>query len=225
MTRIVYYTATTLDGFLADPEDSLDWLLRQPLDERGPNDYDAFFAGIGALVMGATTYEWILRHESGAWPYRIPAWVMTHRRLPLPRPAPGSGPGAGAAGDGASGAADGAPGAGARGTAGGPADAGAAARPDIRFARGPVAEVVAELRAAAGDRDLWVVGGGDLAGQFADAGLLDEVATSIAPVVLGAGRPLLPRRLDLELIETGRNGAFVTARHRVVGPLREDRPD
>ena len=49
---------------------------------------------------------------------------------------------------------------------------------------------------AAGDRNIWIVGGGDLAGQFADAGLLDEVIVSIAPVTLGAGAPLLPRRLD-----------------------------
>ena len=40
---------------------------------------------------------------------------------------------------------------------------------------------------AAGGKDLWVVGGGDLAGQFADAGLLDEVITYIAPVTLGSG--------------------------------------
>ena len=44
----------------------------------------------------------------------------------------------------------------------------------------------AELVAAAGGKDVWVVGGGDLAGQFADAGLLDEIVAAIAPVTLGA---------------------------------------
>jgi dihydrofolate reductase len=58
------------------------------------------------------------------------------------------------------------------------------------------------VRAAAG-RNVWIVGGGDLAGQFADAGLLDEVLVTIAPVTLGAGAPLLPRRLELRLEETG----------------------
>ena len=43
---------------------------------------------------------------------------------------------------------------------------------------------------AAGGKDLWVVGGGDLVGQFADAGLMDQVIVQIAPVTLGAGRPL-----------------------------------
>ncbi|WP_408898275.1 dihydrofolate reductase family protein [Nocardioides sp. R1-1] len=184
MTRTTYYTATTLDGFLADPDDSLAWLLRQELDEAGPQSYEAFIERIGALVMGSTTYEWVLAHlaETGeGWYYAQPSWVMTSRELPV---------------------LDGA---------------------DVRFAKGDVTTVYDDLRAAAGERDIWVVGGGDLAGQFADAGLLDEVIVSIAPVVLGAGRPLLPRRLDLRLEETARNGAFVTARYAVDGPLREDR--
>jgi len=70
--------------------------------------------------------------------------------------------------------------------------------------------------AAAGDGNVWIVGGGDLAGQFAAAGLLDEVLVSIAPVTLGAGAPLLPRRLELRLDEIGRNGDFVAAKYAVV---------
>jgi dihydrofolate reductase len=71
---------------------------------------------------------------------------------------------------------------------------------------------------AAGDRNVWIVGGGDRAGQFADAGLLDEVIVSIAPVTLGAGAPLLPRRLELRLDELDRNGDFACARLSVVRP-------
>ena len=63
-----------------------------------------------------------------------------------------------------------------------------------------------------------MVGGGDLAAQVADAGLLDEVCVSIAPVTLGAGRPLFPRPFDLRLVELARNGAFACARYDVVGP-------
>jgi len=69
---------------------------------------------------------------------------------------------------------------------------------------------------AAGDRNVWIVGGGDLAGQFADAGLLDQVIVYVAPVTLGSGAPLLPRRVELRLEETARNGDFVTARYAVV---------
>ena len=49
--------------------------------------------------------------------------------------------------------------------------------------------------AAAGERNLWVVGGGNVASQFADAGLLDELLVTVVPVVLGDGKPLFDRRL------------------------------
>jgi len=97
-----------------------------------------------------------------------------------------------------------------------------AAPPDARvsFVSGDVRPAHEELRAAADDRNVWVVGGGDLAGQFADAGLLDEVLVTIAPVTLGAGAPLLPRRLELRLEDVGRNGDFAAARYSVAGPPR-----
>lgn len=180
MTRTTYYTAATLDGFLADEHDSLDWLLRQDIDEAGPHSYTAFIAGIGAVVMGRTTYEWILAHSAKtgeAWSYDMPSWVVTHADL------------------------DGVPGA------------------DVRFAQGDVAPIHAEMVEAAAGKDVWVVGGGDLAAQFAEAGLLDEVLISIAPVTLGAGRPLFPRRFDLELKDVARNRAFVCATYAVTGPM------
>ncbi len=178
MTSFVYYTATTLDGYIADEHDSLDWLEEQDVDQAGPGGYEAFIARIGAMAMGATTYEWVRDHISRSgesWPYDIPCWVFTHRDLP-------------------------------------------AVAEGIRFASGDVREHHAALVDAAGDRDVWVVGGGDLAGQFADHGFLTQVMVSIAPVALGAGRPLLPRRHDLKLVEAARNGDFVVATYDVVGP-------
>jgi dihydrofolate reductase len=169
-----YYTATTLDGFIADENHSLDWLFTREQDRDGPLNYAAFIAEIGAVAMGSTTYHWILEHESSGWPYDIPCWVFTHRQL---QAVPGKA---------------------------------------IRFTSADVAAVHAEMVAAAAGRNVWVVGGGDLAGQFADAGLLDEVIVYVAPVTLGGGAPLLPRRLELRLEETARNGDFVTARYSVV---------
>lgn len=177
--KTTFYTATTLDGFIADEQDGLDWLLTQPQDEDGAMGYDDFIKDVGAIVMGSTTYEWVRRHiaqQGEPWYYDMPAWVMTHRDLP-----------------GVEGA-------------------------DVRFARGDVREVHAAMAAASGGTDLWVVGGGDLAAQFAAAGLLDEVVLSIAPVTLGAGRPLFTRPFDLRLVEHGVNGAFLCARYEVVGP-------
>src|SRR5439155_6072664 len=81
----------------------------------------------------------------------------------------------------------------------------------IEFTSADVAAVHEEMVSAAGDRNVWIVGGGDLAGQFADVGLLDEVIVSIAPVTLGSGAPVLPRRIELRLEELGRNGDFACA--------------
>jgi dihydrofolate reductase len=178
-----YYTATTLDGFIADPDNSLDWLFTRGRDPDGPLNYDAFIAEVGAMAMGSTSYEWILDHEFAGkdpaeweWPYDIPCWVFTHRKLPVV--------------------------------------------PDARitFTSAEVATVHLEMLAAAGGRNVWIVGGGDLAGQFADLGLLDEVIVQIAPVTLGAGAPLLPRRIELRLEELGRNVDFASARYSVVRP-------
>lgn len=176
----VYYTALTLDGFLADENHSLDWLLKQDVDGDGPFGYEEFIAGIGAIVMGSSTYEWVVDHQTAtgeAWMYEQPSWVFSSRDLA-------------------------------------PMEGG-----DIRIVSGDVRPVHAEAAAAAGDKAVWIVGGGGLAGQFADAGLLNELIVSIAPVTLGKGAPLLPRRLDLRLIETGRNRDFNCARYEVLGPL------
>ncbi|MFC8321353.1 dihydrofolate reductase family protein, partial [Gordonia sp. NPDC057248] len=83
---------------------------------------------------------------------------------------------------------------------------------------GSPADLRDRLVDAAGDRHVWVVGGGDLAAQFAEAGMLDDVIVSIAPVTLGSGRPLFPRAYDFELQDFARNGAFLCARYSPVGP-------
>ena len=63
---------------------------------------------------------------------------------------------------------------------------------DIQFVEGDVRPVHQLMAQAAGERNIWLVGGGDLVGQFADSGLLDEVLVGVAPVTLGGGAPLLP---------------------------------
>jgi dihydrofolate reductase len=71
---------------------------------------------------------------------------------------------------------------------------------------------------AAKGRNIWLVGGGDLVGQFADRGLLDEILLSVAPVTLGRGAPLLPRRLtasQLELVGVSRDRQFAQLRYRL----------
>jgi dihydrofolate reductase len=58
-----------------------------------------------------------------------------------------------------------------------------------------VLDAYSEMKAAAGTKNIWVVGGGDLAGQFYDNGLLDELIIQVGSVTLGKGKPLFPRRV------------------------------
>lgn len=173
-----YYTATSLDGFIATADDSLAWLF--PLGDVNDTSYPAFIRKVGALAMGASTYRWMLRHVVQAgqpWPYAQPTWVFSHRAQD---------PVAGA---------------------------------DIRFVQGDVRPVHAQMRAAAGALNLWVVGGGDLAGQFHDAGLLDEIIVQVGSVTLGAGKPLLPRAIvspALQLLSVRQVGSgFAELHYRV----------
>ncbi len=66
---------------------------------------------------------------------------------------------------------------------------------DIRFVQGEVRAVHAAMRDAAGSKNIWIVGGGDLAGQFYDAGLLDEIIVQVGSVTLARGKQLFPRRV------------------------------
>ena len=82
-------------------------------------------------------------------------------------------------------------------------------------------DVLGEIRAAAGERDIWVVGGGELAGQFLDADALDEIRLSVAPVTLVRGAPLFPRRLDsskLRLTRVGQRGQFAELTYAIQRP-------
>jgi dihydrofolate reductase len=67
---------------------------------------------------------------------------------------------------------------------------------DIRFHNGPVADIYSEMVGVAGDRHLWVVGGGPVASDLVDAGLLDELWVTVVPIVLGSGKPLFSRPIE-----------------------------
>ena len=127
----------------------------------GPGEsYKAFISQVGAIAMGATTYEWVLANEifkdpnkPKSWPYQQPTWVFTTRSLPT---VPGA---------------------------------------EIKFASGDVSDVHNHMIKAVKEKNIWIVGGGDLVGQFYDKGLLDELILTVAPVTLGSGAPLLPRSI------------------------------
>lgn len=178
MSKTQYYCAASLDGYIAESDDTLAWLTDYegsfegdgvepaPMGEGGA--YERFYEQVGALISGSTTYEFVLDHlgEDGDWPYREkPYWVLSSRDLSVPM------------GDGV----------------------------DVRIVTAKVTDLYDEMITAAGERNLWVVGGGNVASQFANEGLLDEVLVTIVPVVLGAGKPLFDRRLpggEMQLMGT-----------------------
>jgi dihydrofolate reductase len=174
--RTQYYCAMSLDGFIAESDDTLQWLMgyegsyegRDAVPMKGT--YDEFYDGVGALVSGSATYEFVI-NELDDWPYRgKPYWVLTSRDLPKPE------------GEGV----------------------------DVRFASGSVRELYPELVEAAGEDSVWVVGGGNVASQFADESLLDEVIATVVPVALGTGKPLFDRRLPGGPMRLSRTRPFDT---------------
>jgi dihydrofolate reductase len=165
VTRVQYFTACTLDGFIADENHSLDWLFDAPHSE-DDGGWDEFIGGVGPMAMGSSTYEWALRrYDLLANPQQWhdfyadrPCWVFSHRDLPRIPTA------------------------------------------TIHVVSGDVRPVYEDMVTALPGQNIWIVGGGDLAGQFDDADLLDEVWLGMRPVFLGAGAPLLPRRITTKRV-------------------------
>jgi dihydrofolate reductase len=172
MAKSVYYCAASLDGYIAESDDTIEWLTgyEGSVDapeglEPGPmapgGSYERFYESVGAVVSGSVTYEFILGHTppSAEWPYRgKPYWVLSSRDLPVPDNA----------------------------------------TEDVHVVSARVSDLIDDMQSAAGDRDIWIVGGGNVASQFADADLLDEVHVTVVPVVLGSGKPLFEGRLQGE---------------------------
>lgn len=178
-----YYTAASLDGFIATTDHSLEWLFS--LGDPEETSYPEFIAEVGALAMGSSTYEWLLRNSVGPdaktpepWPYQQPTWVFSSRELPR---LPGA---------------------------------------NLHFVRGDVRPVHAEMARAANGKNVWLVGGGELVGQFHDHGLLDEVFVQLGSVTLGSGQPLLPRAIvdpPLRLVSVRQIGTrFAELQYEVV---------
>jgi dihydrofolate reductase len=154
------YIAQSLDGYIADEEGGVRWL-----EEAGGGEdygYSEFYSRVGAVALGAATYEQILAW--GVPGYDVPTWVFTHRDLAVPPDT----------------------------------DA------DIRFTDRAPSEVVAAMDEAAGEKNVWLVGGAALAAQWIDERLLDELILFVVPLLLGGGIRLFERtkRTKVDLVDT-----------------------
>lgn len=210
MGNIIFDTAATFNGFIADEKHSLDWLfavrdeavhadgaddagLTGGIDSSGhtpcpPAGSDGetplYPADASVQVMGSTTYEWVLRQERLLEsPER---WAEFFDTTPVYVFSSRK------------------------------LDVPLGA--DVRLVSGTVVEHLDEIRAAAQGGDIWIVGGGDLAGQFLEAGALDRITLSLAPVALTGGAPLFTRNIGadrLRLAEVRQVGQFARITYEV----------
>ena len=150
--KTIYFAAASLDGYIADENNSLEWLFKN-----GPSDtsfIDQFLETVGAIAMGASTYQWLLDNLKEPWPYKVPCFVFTYRNFkPM-------------------------------------------ANADIRFVSGEVLDHHQELKQLAGDKNIWLMGGGDLAAQFYDYDLLDEMHIQTIALFLNDGKKLFNRKTE-----------------------------
>ena len=181
---IVYNTATTANGFLATPQDSLDWLFQ--VQGEAP-DMEPFTETVTVAVMGSSTYQWLLDTQQILdQPYKWQEFFgerLTFVFSSQDRPVP----------------------AGAR----------------VRVINSSVVQALPTIVGAAGDGVVWVMGGGDLVGQFLDAEALDRIVMTLAPAFLARGKPLLPRDVPpsrLRLAGARTVGEFVEVTYDVVRP-------
>ncbi|MGI1661128.1 dihydrofolate reductase family protein [Palleronia sp. KMU-117] len=155
------FIATSLDGFIARTDDSLDWLMKH--DGGGADTgYQAFIDSVDGIVMGRTSFQTVLGF-GGAWPYPVPVVVMSRSLASSDIPE--------------------------------------ALRDRVEVSAAAPADLMAGLDGR-GWRRVYV-DGGQVIRAFLEARLITDMVVTVAPVLIGAGKPLfggLARDIDLDLV-------------------------
>ncbi|CAG9623230.1 dihydrofolate reductase family protein [Sutcliffiella rhizosphaerae] len=66
--KVALFIATSLDGYIATKEESLEWLFE--VEGEGDNGYSEFFETIDTIIMGRKTYDWVMNYEQNNFPYK-----------------------------------------------------------------------------------------------------------------------------------------------------------
>lgn len=169
--KVVVNRAMSLDGFIAGPDDAMDWVVEYEIEYA----FSEVMHATGAMLAGRVTYEVGKRMSGGDATYDGgPVFVLTHR--PPDEPEPGA-----------------------------------------TFLTCDLAEAVATARAAAGGKNLEILGA-DVASQCLQQGLVDEVLVYVLPVLLGDGVRFSTSglgRIDLEPLGSTQSGPVTVLRFRV----------
>jgi dihydrofolate reductase len=144
MRSVVLGLGISLDGYIARPDGTLDFLFM-------PKDYSMapFFATVDTALMGRKTLDAALKMGGGDFSKSPMATYVFSRSLP------------------------------------------AGKRDGVIFTRQSPGAVVRQLRKKKG-KNIWLMGGGELARDFLKADLVDELYIGMVPVLTGAGIPLFP---------------------------------
>lgn len=65
--KVSVYIATSVDGYIATENDSLDWLFRS--EPEGDAGYGEFYDTVDSVIMGRRTYDWVMEQVEGKYPY------------------------------------------------------------------------------------------------------------------------------------------------------------
>lgn len=189
MSMVIWHITMSLDGFIAGPDDTMDWAIREWSDEGGNTRAievdrsaiaDEVMGSTGAILGGRRWYEAAERLYDGVegiygGQWSGPVFVLTHR----------------------------------------PTDE---AEKSVRFLSVSLAEAVAVARTAADGKNV-VVFGANLARQCLEEGLLDEIVIHLAPVLLGDGVRLYEsigtKPIVLTRTEVAAKGQLTDLRFRV----------
>ena len=185
MSRIILYIATSLDGYIARADGSVDWLDRLPNPDQNDYGYHAFLEGVDTIVMGRKSYEEVLGFGIG-WPYvGCKTFILTRDTNYSPT------------------------------------------TPDTQILSRLDENALKRIRSGS-QKNIWLVGGGEVITAFLRIDAIDEIILFIAPLMLGSGIPLfadsLPERF-LELIDSHSYASGLVCLRYRKGPKKEGLPD
>lgn len=152
MPKVVLFIAISLDGYIASPDGTVDWLFHD-----ADYGYTEFMASVDAVVMGRKTWEQARTFEDVPFAGKQ-IFVFSRAQS-------------------------------------------SANESRIRFVQGDPETTIPEIKSRV-EKDIWLVGGGDLIQQFIASLLIDEFRIFVHPIILGQGIPLFsqqPQRANLTL--------------------------
>jgi len=169
MRKIKLFIASSMDGYIAKEDGSVNWL-----PENTDSGYDQFYNSIDTVLMGKKTYEQILTF--GKFPYKDKtSYVFTRNPNQKKKDE------------------------------------------NVEFVS-KVEEFTNKLISSSG-KDIWLVGGSDIASTFLNNKFVDELILSVIPLVLGKGIPLfknIKEEIKLELIKTTEYTKLIELSYKVL---------